>query len=50
MDDGRTMLPLHLGNLHPVEQVIVLLIAFGPFLMAIGVAVWLRRQDDSEEE
>lgn len=49
MENGQIMLPLHLGNLHPLEQLVVLLIAFGPFLIAIGVALWLRRQEGDEE-
>ncbi len=36
---------LHLGPLHPVEQGLVLLLAFGPFVL-LGVTVWLRRRRD----
>jgi hypothetical protein len=40
------MTPLHLGALHPFEQALTLLLAFGPFV-ALGVVVWLRRREDS---
>ncbi|MGA8847279.1 MAG: hypothetical protein WB471_11755 [Nocardioides sp.] len=35
---------LHLGALHPVEQGLTLLLAFGPFV-ALGLVVWLRQRD-----
>lgn len=39
---------LHLGGLHPYEQALTLLLAFGPFaVLAVLVAV-RRRQDRSE--
>jgi hypothetical protein len=38
--------PLHLGALHPVEQWLTLLLAFGPFL-ALGLVVWRRRRKES---
>jgi hypothetical protein len=31
----------HLGALHPFEQGLVLLLAFGPFV-ALGIVVWIR--------
>jgi hypothetical protein len=37
--------PLHLGALHPVEQVLVYLLAFGPFLV-LGAVVLVRRRQD----
>ena len=40
------MVPLHLGALHPCEQGLTLLLAFGPFV-ALGVVVWLRRREDA---
>ena len=45
------MIALHLGHLNPVEQVLVLLIAFGPFLLAAGVVIYLRKHavEDDEE-
>jgi len=47
------MLPLHLGPLHPVEQTLTLLLAFGPFVLLAVVLVVRRRQDaraDAAEE
>ena len=45
-----TLVPEHLGGLHPLETVLVALLAFGPFV-ALGVVVHLqRRRDDSEDE
>jgi hypothetical protein len=43
------VLPLHLGALHPVEQLLVLLLAFGPFVV-LGVVVAVRRRQDRREE
>ena len=43
------VLPLHMGALHPIEQVLVLLLAFGPFV-ALGVVVAVRRRQDRREE
>ena len=41
------MRPLwHMGALHPFEQALVLLLAFGPFVV-LGVVVWLRRREDA---
>ena len=37
-----------MGALHPFEQALTLLLAFGPFV-ALGVVVWLRRREDHEE-
>lgn len=45
-----TVLPQHLGGLHPIESVLVALLAFGPFV-ALGVVVYVqRRRDDREDE
>ncbi|WP_277986080.1 hypothetical protein [Nocardioides zhouii] len=41
-------MPLHMGALHPYEQALVLLLAFGPFVV-LGVVVWLRRRADAAE-
>lgn len=41
--------PLHLGGLHPVEQALTLLLAFGPFVL-LGVVVWVRRRQDAAAE
>jgi hypothetical protein len=44
------VVPEHLGGLHPLESVLVALLAFGPFV-ALGVVVHLqRRRDDSEDD
>jgi Na+-translocating ferredoxin:NAD+ oxidoreductase RnfE subunit len=43
-------LPLHLGGLHAYEQVLVLVLALGPFLVLGVVIAVRRRQDDAEEE
>lgn len=37
------MIPLHMGALHPIEQALVLVLAFGPFVL-LGLVVWLRRR------
>jgi len=41
--------PLHMGALHPFEQVLVLVLAFGPFLL-LGAVVAVRRRQDRREE
>jgi hypothetical protein len=40
------MTPLHLGPLHPVEQALTLVLAFGPFVV-LAIVVWLRRRADA---
>jgi hypothetical protein len=42
--------PLHMGALHPVEKALVLLVAFGPFLVLFVVVYVVRRRDIAEEE
>jgi hypothetical protein len=37
--------PAHLGDLHPFEQALVALLAFGPFVV-LGVVVALQRRRD----
>ncbi|RYU12864.1 hypothetical protein [Nocardioides iriomotensis] len=44
-----TPVPLHLGALHAYEQVLVLLLAFGPFVV-LGIVVALQRRRAIEEE
>jgi len=39
----------HLGALHPVEKVLTLVLAFGPFLLLAVVIVVRRRQDAAAE-
>jgi hypothetical protein len=41
------VLPLHLGALHPMEQALTLVLAFGPFLV-LGVVIVLRRRQEEE--
>lgn len=36
----------HLGALHPVEQLLTLLLAFGPFVV-LGVVIAVRRRSDA---
>ena len=43
------LVPLHLGGLHPYEQALTLLLAFGPFAV-LGVLVAVRRRQDRAEE
>jgi hypothetical protein len=43
------ILPLHMGALHTYEQVLVYLLAFGPFVL-LGVVVAVRRRQDRREE
>ncbi len=38
----------HLGDLHPIETVLVALLAFGPFVV-LGVVVYLQRRRDEED-
>jgi uncharacterized protein YpmS len=40
----------HMGQLHAWEQVFVLLLAFGPFILLGIVVVVVRRRDIAEEE
>jgi hypothetical protein len=42
------VLPLHMGALHPVEQLLVLLLAFGPFVV-LGVVIAVRRRQDQRD-
>jgi len=39
----------HMGKLHPFEQVLVLLLAFGPILL-LGVTIWIARKRIDDEE
>jgi hypothetical protein len=41
--------PWHLGSLHPVEQVLTIVLAFGPFLL-LGVVIVVQRRRDAREE
>ena len=39
----------HLGPLHPVEQLLTLVLAFGPFVV-LGIVIVLRRRADDRAE
>jgi hypothetical protein len=39
------VIPLHMGSLHPYEQALTLVLAFGPFVL-LGLVVWHRRRQD----
>ena len=41
---------MHLGSMHPYEQALTLVLAFGPFLVLGLVVVLRRRADDREAE
>lgn len=43
------MTPWHLGSLHPVEQLLTIVLAFGPFLLLGAVIVVQRRRDARDE-
>jgi len=38
-----------MGALHPVEQALTLLLAFGPFVL-LAIVVWLRRREDDAQD
>lgn len=38
----------HLGALHPAEQALTLLLAFGPFVL-LGIVIVVRRRQDRAE-
>ena len=41
--------PLHLGALHPWEQALTLVLAFGPFVV-LALVIWLRRRADATHD
>ncbi len=43
------MIPWHLGAMHPFEQVLTLVLAFGPFLV-LGIVIAIRRRMDRLEQ
>jgi hypothetical protein len=43
------LVPLHMGGLHPYERLVVLLIAFGPFVVLAAVVFLARRRDVAAE-
>jgi hypothetical protein len=44
----RGQLPLHLGPLHPVEQVLTIGLAFGPFVL-LALTIWVSRRRNSRD-
>ena len=43
------MVPLHLGGLHPFEQALIVLLAFGPFVV-LGVVLTVRHRQDRQAD
>lgn len=50
-EDGGVPVPVlplrplwHMGALHPYEQALTLLLAFGPFVV-LGLVIWHRRRE-----
>ena len=39
----------HMGKLHPYEQLLVLVLAFGPLLL-LGVTIWIARRRAEHED
>jgi hypothetical protein len=50
MNPAFLLSPMHLGALHPVEQLLVALIAFGPFVVLFVVVYVVRRRDVAAEK
>jgi hypothetical protein len=44
------LLPMHLGAMHPYEQALTLVLAFGPFVVLGAVVLHRRRQDAAEDQ
>jgi hypothetical protein len=42
--------PLHMGALHPFEQLLVFLLAFGPFVVLAIVVYVVRKRDLADED
>jgi hypothetical protein len=45
-----TLVPVHLGSLHAYETALLGLVAFGPFAIAVVVAVVRRRRLEEPDE
>jgi hypothetical protein len=43
------VIPWHLGGVHPFEQALTLILAFGPFLV-LGIVIAVRRRTDRLED
>jgi hypothetical protein len=50
MTGVSALVPLHLGGLHPFEQVLVYGLAFGPFVVLAIVIHVVRRRDLAAQE
>lgn len=44
------VLPAHMGDLHAYEQLLVWLLAFGPFVVLFAVVFVVRRRDAAAED
>ncbi|WGX95157.1 hypothetical protein [Nocardioides sp. L-11A] len=42
------MIALHLGALHPVEQIATIVLAFGPFVV-LGIVIFFRRRAEGRD-
>jgi hypothetical protein len=40
---------LHLGPLHPVERILTLLLAFGPFVL-LALTIWITRRRNAGDD
>lgn len=45
-----TVAALHLGRMHAQEQLLVLLVAFGPFVVLVGVVLVIRRREQARSD
>jgi hypothetical protein len=43
------VVPWHMGAMHPFEQALTLVLAFGPFIV-LGIVIAVRRRADRLEE
>ena len=43
------LIALHMGALHPVEKVLTLVLAFGPFAV-LGAVIALRRRHEDDQQ
>ena len=46
--ESGAVIPLHMGALHPYEQALTLLLAFGPFVL-LAVTIWVSRRRSSRD-
>jgi hypothetical protein len=40
---------LHLGPLHPIERILTLVLAFGPFVL-LALTIWITRRRNSGDD